>query len=51
MAEFEKHEWSEEELSARRKRSVVIGLVLGGLAVLFFVTTVVKLTGNMAAGN
>jgi hypothetical protein len=36
---------------ARRRRSVAIGLVLGALVVLFFVTTIVRMSANMAAGG
>ncbi len=47
---MEKHDWSEEELAVRRKRSVVIGIALAVLAGLFFITTVVRLTDNAGAG-
>jgi hypothetical protein len=36
------------EQSVKRRRSVVMALVLAGLAVLFFVTTIVRLGGNVA---
>ena len=37
------HVPSEAELSARRSRNRAIGLVLAGLVVLFYVTTMAKL--------
>jgi hypothetical protein len=36
-----------EEEKRRRSRSVALGLVLGGLAILFFVITLAKLGGNV----
>ena len=51
MDQNEKYEWSQEELAVRRKRSIVLGLIIGGLAILFFVTTIVRLTNNLAAGS
>ncbi|MBI1329606.1 MAG: hypothetical protein GC166_06855 [Alphaproteobacteria bacterium] len=33
----------QQALRERRKRNIVLGLVLGGIVVLFFVMTVVKL--------
>jgi hypothetical protein len=36
---------SQDEI--RRKRSVVLGLVLAAIAVLFFVVTIAKLGGNV----
>lgn len=36
-----------EEAKRRRSRSVALGLVLGGLVLLFFVVTVAKLGGNV----
>ena len=37
-----------EEGHARRKNSLVIGLVLFALAVLFYAVTIVRLQGNVA---
>jgi hypothetical protein len=39
-----------EEVAQRRRRSVAIGLALGVLVVLFFITTLVRLSGNVAGG-
>ena len=39
-----------QEAAQRRRRSVAIAVVLGVLAVLFFVTTIVRLSGNVAGG-
>ena len=47
---MEKYEWSEEELAVRRKRSIAIGIVLAVVVGLFFVTTIVRLTGNATGG-
>ncbi|MHB2166974.1 hypothetical protein [Alsobacter sp. R-9] len=38
---------TEEEQKRRRSRSIALGLVLGALAVLFFVVTIAKLGGNV----
>ena len=38
----------EEQERRRRGRSIAIALVLAGLAVLFFITTIVRLGGNVA---
>ncbi len=51
MSAMVKYDWSEEELATRRKRSIAIGIALGVVALLFFVTTIVKLTGNMAGAG
>ncbi|MGE0006145.1 MAG: hypothetical protein AB7S92_11155 [Parvibaculaceae bacterium] len=40
--------FSPEDMSRRRKRSIVLALVLAGLVVLFFVTTIVRLGGDVA---
>jgi predicted phosphoribosyltransferase len=40
--------FSSEDLARRRKRSIVLALALGGLVVLFFVTTIVRLGGDVA---
>jgi len=39
-----------EEESRRRRRSIAIGLALFALVVLFFITTIVRLAGNVAGG-
>ena len=45
---MEYRELTDAEKRARRRRSVALALVLGGLVVLFFVTTLVRLGGNVA---
>lgn len=40
--------FSPEDMSRRRKRSIALGLILVGLVVLFFITTIVRLGGNVA---
>jgi hypothetical protein len=35
-------------MARRRRRSIALALILAGLAVLFFVTTIVRLGGNVA---
>jgi hypothetical protein len=42
----ERHNWTPEELARRRKRSVVIALILGAMVVLFFISTLVRLSGG-----
>ncbi len=39
---------SSEEGQARRKNSIVIGLVLFAMVALFYAVTIVRLQGNMA---
>jgi hypothetical protein len=41
--------FSPEDLARRRKRSIVLALALFGLAVLFFVSTIVRLGGDVAS--
>ncbi len=43
-----RHQWTKEELAARRKRSIAIALVLVALMILFYITTIVRLGGNVA---
>ena len=43
---IERRNWTPEELARRRRRSVVIGLILGALVLLFFVSTLVRLSGG-----
>ncbi|MEG9862088.1 MAG: hypothetical protein V6Z81_06250 [Parvularculales bacterium] len=38
----------EEQWRARRRRARVLGFVLAGLVILFFIVTIVKLGGNVA---
>ena len=45
---IERRNWTPEELARRRKRSVVIALILGAMVVLFFISTLVRLSGNGA---
>jgi len=40
--------FSPEDMARRRKRSIALALVLLGLVVLFFVTTIVRLGGDVA---
>jgi hypothetical protein len=42
----ERHNWTPEELARRHKRSIVIALILGALVVLFFISTLVRLSGG-----
>ncbi len=42
------NELNEDELRRRRTRSIAIALILAGLVVLFYVTTIVRLGGNVA---
>jgi hypothetical protein len=37
-----------EDMARRRRRAVVMALVLAGLVVLFFVSTIVRLGGGVA---
>jgi hypothetical protein len=43
-----RRELTPEELAVRRKRSIALAFVLAGLALLFFITTIVRLSGNVA---
>jgi hypothetical protein len=40
--------FSPEDMSRRRTRSIALALVLAGLVILFFVTTIVRLGGDVA---
>ena len=40
--------FSPQDMSRRRKRSIALALVLAGLVILFFVTTIVRLGGDVA---
>ena len=40
--------FSPEDLARRKKRSLVMALILGGLVVLFCATTIVRLSSNAA---
>ncbi|QPC42135.1 hypothetical protein HW532_05115 [Kaustia mangrovi] len=48
MNEEEGYKLSDEEKRRRRRRAVVLAWILGALAILFFVTTIVRLGGNVA---
>jgi hypothetical protein len=48
MEEPERHNWTAEELARRRKRSIAIALILGAMVVLFYISTLVRLSGNGA---
>ena len=37
-----------EDMARRRKRAIALALILAGLVVLFFVTTIVRLGGDVA---
>lgn len=39
--------FSPDDMARRRKRAVVMALALAGLAILFFVTTIVRLGGSV----
>ena len=43
-----RHNWTKEEIAARRKKSIAIAIVLFALMALFYVTTIVRLGGNVA---
>mgnify|MGYP001216230954 CR=1 FL=1 len=40
--------FSPEDLARRRKRSIAMALILGGLIILFFAATIVRLSSNAA---
>jgi hypothetical protein len=40
--------FSPEDLARRRKRALVMALVLGGLFIVFFAATIVRLASNAA---
>lgn len=40
--------WNEEDERRRKRRSIAIALILIGMVVLFYVTTIVRLGGNVA---
>lgn len=48
---MEQKPFSPEDMSRRRKRSIALALVLGGLVVIFFVTTIVRLGGEVGLRN
>lgn len=39
--------FSPDDLARRRKRAIAMALILGGLVVLFFITTLVRLGGSI----
>ena len=39
--------FSPEDLARRKRRSIALGLILAAVAVLFFVSTLVRLGGNI----
>ena len=41
-------ELTREQMAVRRRRSIVLALVLAAFALLFFITTIVRLGGNVA---
>ena len=42
------HQWSEEDVKRRRRKSIAIAVILAGMVVLFYVITIVRLGGNVA---
>jgi hypothetical protein len=40
--------FSPDDLARRRRRSIALALILVGLVILFFVTTIVRLGGDVA---
>lgn len=38
-----------EDMARRRKRAIALALILVGMVVLFFITTIVRLGGNVAS--
>jgi hypothetical protein len=40
--------FSPEDLARRKRRSIALGLILAAVAVMFFVSTLVRLGGNIA---
>jgi hypothetical protein len=49
MSEAVTHEpFDKEDMARRRKRAIIMALVLGGLVALFFITTLVRLGGDIA---
>ena len=40
-----------EDMSRRKRRAIVMALVLLALVALFFITTMVRMGGHVAAGN
>jgi hypothetical protein len=47
-APADRQPFSPEDMARRRKRSIALAIILAGLVVLFFVTTLVRLGGNIA---
>jgi hypothetical protein len=41
-------ELTPQEIAIRRRRSIALAIVLAAFAVLFFITTIVRLGGNVA---
>ena len=40
--------FSPQDMARRRRRSIALALILAGLVVLFFITTIVRLGGDVA---
>jgi hypothetical protein len=40
--------YSPEDMARRRRRSIAMALILAGLVILFFVTTIVRMGSNLA---
>ena len=47
VPDFQPQTLTPGQLRARRSRSVAIALILGALAVMFFVMTIVRMGGNV----
>ncbi len=43
-----KEPFGPEDMARRRKRAIAMALILGGLVILFFITTMVRLGGQVA---
>ncbi|MCA0433366.1 MAG: hypothetical protein LCH46_08885 [Proteobacteria bacterium] len=43
--------FSPEDMARRRRRNIALAVVLLGLVGLFFITTIVRLGGNVAGGG
>lgn len=52
MSDVQKPEISAEMAQRRKRRSIALGLVLGGLVVIFYVLTIIKMApGNVTHGS
>lgn len=44
---MEKPEWTDELLKSRRRKAALVAVLLGAVAVMFYLVTVVKLGANI----